>query len=177
MKPYWRKVYGGIALVARRKPDIKRIKNALQFLKRKSPEDFSFVEKNLRAILIVEGIGWYNEMFAKQGFWVGGEGGIGLSDNKPQSGYLASLLLHEAEHVAQYRKYHRLYIGKKAERPAFLKQRKFLSKIGDEKRVRWLDEQWVSEWWKEYDTDERPIRIAHAFVERYEKGRVPLKDF
>src|SRR5437660_1132376 len=114
----------GIAVYAPEARHIGTLRRALTYLKHHTPSAFREVTRRLRAIVVIPRRGYYNETFVREKLWATESS---LLTGKFQ--YLASLLIHEAHHIAQFEA-GKPYRGNAAEKEAYHKQRAFLRRIG-----------------------------------------------
>lgn len=126
-------------------PYFAKVELVFQLLKSLDPPSFKFCVKNLKGIKIVDKRGFYNKLDTKTSTWITHVGFFQPKFFNPK--YLTSHLVHEAVHVMQDKEGKKNY-GPKAEREAYLVQRKFLMKIKYAEGVKWLDEQYKSKWWE-----------------------------
>jgi hypothetical protein len=120
----------------------------LRWLKRTDPRTFGKVTRRLKIITVVNRPGSYNETDVRKRQWILESGLLRTPADVPQ--YLASLLLHEAEHIAQFQS-GKPYRGARAEVQAYRIQRRFLARFGEPYMVKWLDAQFRSRWWVHMD--------------------------
>jgi hypothetical protein len=147
------KIYSSIKdnihILSKSKSTLSTVKKVLDGLYGWDRGAFEKVKRNIRTIYLTDSVQRYNTGIADKGAWI-------TSDeefrNDPDIPYLASLFLHEAHHIAQYRAGKRYY-GKRAEHNATNVQKKFLRKIGYMYAITWLDDQLKSEWWVHMDSE------------------------
>ncbi len=168
----------GIDIVFRVKNHLKKIEKALNLIKEIDPILFKKALK-IRAILIFhDGDDDYGEI--KDYIWVNHYGtfrGITIT-------YLASLMVHEAWHIVQ-RERGVKNIASRAERGAYLVQKRFLLAAGDKYSAKWLDRAYKEKWWldkdKEHKTrqvkDNKKVRkTALGFLKQYQQGKLRIKE-
>ena len=78
--------------------------------------------------------------------------------------------------------------GARAERGAYLVQRRFLSKVGKKFEVRWLDKEYKEQWWNTekqdkktgggYDTESVTDyrKLFPAFIRMYKQGKLKIQE-
>lgn len=132
----------GVRVVYQQRRDAEKIRRALAFLRRTSERAFFKVTHLLVCIAIVPGRRGRNGVFTAERVWITERPGL-----RYPSQYLASLLLHEAHHVAQARS-GTLSDNDLAERNAYIVQRRYLQRIGYHNAVEWLNSQYKEQWWK-----------------------------
>lgn len=137
------KKFLNIEIVAKTDKEIKKITEALEFIKIEDEKSFSIL-RNLKAILVLPKKRYDNTLFVKESVYICQAGTILRSSVF----YLASLFVHEVRHLWQYRK-GKHYYGNKAEQDAYKFQRKFLKKFGEKskKEIKWLDKLFKEKWW------------------------------
>jgi hypothetical protein len=138
----------GIRINSPTKKQAAAFRRTLRYLKRAEPRAFRKVTRHLKIIVVVPRQGYANESFVARRLWIT-EGSI-LQGTIPH--YLASLLLHEAQHIAQFRA-GKPYRGATAEQEAYKVQRALLRHLGQRWAVEWLDAQYKSQWWRSMDRD------------------------
>lgn len=154
----------GITIAGPSKEDIETVSSALSCLRTASPEAHKRVARHLALVLIVPDIDQYNELLVEQGAWIAGQELVQLQKHDPA--YLASLLVHEEKHIAQFRE-GRSFRGDAAEREAYAAQRSFLKEIRYDEAVRWLDEQLDAASWHALDAQANHAARAHRAYEAY----------
>src|SRR3989344_4839472 len=142
-KKYFTQDYGDILIVAVNKKLLSLIIAALDLVKREDKRSFKKVMKCLKIICIPASKGGLNGVYEKERIWIA-EGGL-IENN--QSSYIASAIIHEAHHIAQYFSGHK-YKLPSSEISALREQKLFLKKIGDTFSLDWLDSKNNQEWWK-----------------------------
>lgn len=173
---YLKKFKRGV-IVAPAKVHIKKLTEALRFFSYYDPETFRKF-RSMKAILVYPGGGYESDfgLHGKERIWVCGTKSVTGSP----VGYLASVLVHETWHLVQYNRGTKNY-GARAERGAYLKQRRFLLKVGDKESVRWLDTVFKKKWWVHKTPDgkktlhfpvSKPLR---KFVDDYKTGKLKTK--
>lgn len=120
---------------------------AVLFVKRNRPRTFKLI-KSLDAILIYQKRGYENQLFYKERIWVCKTQTVLESS----LAYLASLLVHEAEHLRQHDGGKRAF-GSRAEGEAYRAQRRFLKSTGTKEEVMWLDSLYKKKWWVRRTSD------------------------
>lgn len=147
---FYKKTRYGITCISPYKKSLNKIFNAVEIIKKIDRFYFNQVCKCLPNIFIVKGKSHFNGYFIDDRIWFSMAGGI----NEDHLIYLASLLVHESQHMVQANK-GKKYFGARAEKGAYLVQRKFLMKVQDKELsdwfVNWLDKQFVQKWWVNYD--------------------------
>ena len=83
--------------------------------------------------------------------------------------YVASLLIHEAYHVAQYRGGHKNF-GERAEYRACQVQKKFLKKINYLSAIEWLDKQYQQKWWERMDKKSGDSLVFKKILNSYKQN-------
>jgi hypothetical protein len=141
----------GISIYYERPKDAAKLRRALKFLAEVSSEGLNAV-RTIFKIAVLPGHNGYNELFVVEGMWLAEQSCLDCSYQ-----YLASILVHESEHIRQHRR-HRPYRGARAEKEAYSVQRCFLKRIHYASAVKWLDEQYTTEWWTAMDMDDSTIR-------------------
>lgn len=137
-----RKKILGIEVVAELQSDFNKVAVAILYLKRKYSMYFNLIKK-IKGIYIYPKLGYDNEFFPDKKKWV-----CELKTVRESSIiYLASLLVHEAIHLRQY-KHGLIKNTKKTELEAYETQRKFLNKAGDKKSAQWIMKQYRENWTK-----------------------------
>lgn len=173
MKEYYFKYdFSGIEVVAKTKKEIEKVILALKFLKSKEKKYFKLL-KDLKAILVLFKKDYDNLLWIREKIYICET----LTILESSKEYLTSLLLHEAIHIWQYNK-GKKYYGDKAEKDAYLKQRKFLVKYGKKDEVLWLDKCFKEKWWvykgsRKIDFYDSNILIN--FAKKYLNGRLVLR--
>lgn len=139
---YTKKVLG-VAIISVTREEIAALENVLWFIRRRDPIRFRKVAQ-LHAVLVYPRRGYENAIYMDDDpyIWVC-ESGTVLESS---SAYLAGLLIHEAVHLAQWRRGIRRHSAH-WEQEAYLAQRRFLKKIGANDEVVWLDQQFRERWW------------------------------
>ena len=160
-----------IIIIAPKIKYIKKIEQALIFLKKEDKNSFRKVIKNLKIIFIVPVKGYKNMMFLKDKIWFSYSGFFEDKDVPYQ--YLASLLLHEAQHIVRYKRGNKP-IGYYAEKEAYLAQRKFLLKIKYNNYVEWLDSEFKKRWWQTPSQEMKEIFVFDKFLKAYKENRLKL---
>lgn len=152
----------GIQIIYKDKKDINKLKSALRYLCLKDEKSFNFVRANLRFVAVVRLKTKYNEALVRDFGWLVSLGL--LKDGSYPYQYIASLLIHEACHIKQY-KSGKKYLGSVAETEAYKKQRSFLNRIGYKNAVRWLDEQYKNRWWVDPSRDNTHKRLKKFILD------------
>lgn len=142
---YHRATIYGITVFAPSQRHLHKIRRALRALRVKDPNAFHKLARLLKTILISRRATYYNELFTRKQAWLAGHRLVGDRSFPPS--YLASHLLHEACHIAQWMQ-GRQNVGPRAEREAYRIQRNFLKKIGYHQAVAWLDSEYRRQWWR-----------------------------
>ncbi len=107
--------------------DIAIVMRALDFLLREFPKEYAGVVSNIRKISIIsDAKSSENQVYPRTGNYVMRSGL--LRGYRQVTKHLASLLIHEAYHVTQYRKGVK-NIDSRAERSAYMRQLNFLKKV------------------------------------------------
>lgn len=127
-----------------------KICEAINLISQNEEKIFKKILENLQALVIIDELASYNETFVEKGVWVSGR--KIFVEESYTSEYIASLLLHEAFHIDQYKR-GVLYMGKEAETEALEFQKKFLRQIEYNHAIEWLKKQYEGEWWKVMDED------------------------
>jgi hypothetical protein len=170
---FYLKKIGDIKIISFSKEIIKNIKRALEALKYWDKIEFKRVNKNLKKIIVLPDVAVYNYLDIEKRAWVSG---YELFEDKDcDVPYIASLLIHEAHHIAQSFSGNE-YFGERAEKNAYLRQRSFLKKINYDYAVEWLDEQYKKEWWKEMDEDVVSKNKFKNLISSIERGQVSIKE-
>src|SRR3989344_7613114 len=131
-KYFYKKRACGIDIVSPSKREISKIREALEFIEKNQPPAFRKTRK-FKAILVYPKRGYENNIFSEERIWI----------CKPQTvressvPYLASLLIHEAQHLLQHDRGMR-DSGARAEGEAYKVQRDFLLSFGNEREISWL---------------------------------------
>jgi len=168
---YSKKIYN-IEILASTKIEIDIIKKALLFIKTHAPQSFSRLKK-LQAIIIYPNKDYNNILFPKENIYICQQGTI-IESSMP---YLASLLIHEAHHLLQYKKDQKHH-GQKTEEEAYKAQRRFLKKYGTKAEVDWLDNLFKDEWWIKRDKKTKKIiydkndDILKNLLINYQKNKI-----
>ncbi len=175
METWYKKTYRATDIISRNQNIITKLQRAFVYIERLNELGFDFAQ-DIRCVLVYPGNDYYTEMFAPDRIWVVQPKTVRESGLN----YLTSLLIHEAWHIVQWRKgVHN--VGSRAERGAYLKQRKFLAAIHDSSSIRWLDKAYKEKWWKDADGDHetRPSSNQDAvrseivrLVRRYKAGKI-----
>ena len=132
----------GITIAATQKTVLEKLKRAVSFAVQHDIQSSRLV-KRMRAILVYPRNGYDNELFRKSRIWVCEMKTIRESSTP----YLASLLVHEGWHLAQFSRGVR-NVHSRAERTAYKTQAKFLTAIGDKRGARWVGQQLRSRAWE-----------------------------
>lgn len=181
-KSFFRAVVFDIDVVSKNKEDIEKIRQAIHLIKKIDPRLFSKVLR-LKAILIYPGKNEYGAVYEKERIFIDQPKSINISSIQ----FLASSIIHEAWHIDQYFHGTRKFDGR-AERGAYIAQRKFLKKTGTRFELNWLDRQYKSQWWKPESTEEKrdsgydKIGVGRAniefwqFLNKYKEGKLFLRD-
>ena len=181
-KRFYRAYVFGIAIIAPQKILMQKLTRALHLIYETDNNIFQKV-LNIKHILIYPGKDYYGVVFEKQRIFVDQPKTIQDSS----VAYLASSLVHEAWHIDQYIRGIVEY-GARAERGAYLVQRRFLSKVGKKFEVHWLDKEYKSQWWEPkgqsketgggYDTDSvtEYRKLFRVFIKLYKQGKLKIKD-
>jgi hypothetical protein len=146
-----------ISIQAPDKKPIQRLRLALRYAKAFQPRSFKTIIRNLKNVIVLGQRGLTNETFVEKRTWVTESS---ILNDRTTTPYVASLLLHEAKHIAQYRS-RNSYRGARAEREAYRVQRAFLVRAKQYRAVQWLDSQYRSRWWAVMD---RRIRSHERFA-------------
>lgn len=152
-----------LSVVASSKNEIARIVNAIQLIHKQIA---------LKAILVYPRQGYGNELFPAESVWVCESGTV----IKSSPTYLASLIVHESEHMRQYKGGKRRASAAN-ERGAYEAQRRFLIQAGDTYGTEWLDTQFKSKWWIQKSSDEkkkwvRSEKYHRVFCEAHCAGKI-----
>lgn len=172
---FYEKKENGTRIVASSKSEVARTARALKLVKRYQGEEFSQAD-NLAAVLVYPKRDYDNELFVKKKIWICQSGTV--QESSPE--YLASLLVHEMSHLAQYRQ-RKKYFGAVAENRAYKAQRKFLTQINDTRSIQWLNRQYKKRWWlyKPKSGGPTPIFPSHflfrKFLKKYELKKMTIK--
>jgi hypothetical protein len=170
-KKFYFKKFKNILIIVPAPSYIKKLKDALVFLEKKDQKSFLKVKKTTKTIFIISEKGYYNETFVKEKMWLAQ--GSFIKDKSYPYQYLASLLLHEAHHIAQYLTGHK-YAGSRAEYRAYFVQRKFLNKINYSNAVQWLDEQFNKKWWQTLDKNKKNINYSRKILRLYKNESLQI---
>lgn len=141
-KPFYKSVVFGITIVSQDKKHIVQFEKALLLIKKTDRRLFLKVVC-LKAILIYPGENQYGAVYEKERIFIDQP----KSMQKVSSSWLASILVHEAWHIDQYKRKIREF-GVKTEKGAYLVQRRFLLKVGVKSEIKWLDKVYQSKWWE-----------------------------
>ncbi|MEX0877797.1 MAG: hypothetical protein WDZ40_02980 [Candidatus Spechtbacterales bacterium] len=163
MEKFSQKTVHGIVVVFPSLEYYKKVEQAIRFLKRSDAQAFEKVKKHIDVIFIFSKKGWYNEIRqsrdgTKWGWLV--EGSAIIDESYPYQ-FIASELIHEAQHVIQY-KSARKYTDAQAEKGAYLVQLKFLKKIGYDNAAQWLYEFFKEKWWTEKHRGSKEVQAKKS---------------
>jgi hypothetical protein len=174
MKKFLLKKIYGIEIVAPTKKEINKLKKALEFIKIKEEKVLKILQW-LRAILVFPGKTYNNWLVLDKKIYICQPKTI-LESTKQ---YLASLLVHEAKHIFQYKNKQKT-VGRKAEFSAYKFQRKFLVKYGKPSEVEWLDQQFQEKWWLKFEKESKGTTSSSnyktflKFIDLYIKGKLKI---
>lgn len=144
----------GVPVVAKERRDVERIRAAFSILQKRDHSAFRRVKNHLKMIYIASGRVYANGVYERDGVWFAAA--PFLRTCPPL--YLASLLVHEMHHIAEYRA-GQCYRRDRSERSAYLAQRRFLITSGGQQYIRWLDEQYERRWWERTGRDSRFTKL------------------
>ena len=139
----------GIPTISKSKGHLRKIKKSLVLIQNTDILLFRKVLR-LRLILVFPGDSYYGVVFPGQRIYIDQPKAIRDSSIP----FLASSIIHEAWHIDQHERGMRDFSGK-AERGAYLVQRRFLTKTGSKREVKWLDREYGLKWWQPEDTAEK----------------------
>lgn len=145
--------------------------DALAFLRSSDKNLFRKVVKWIRTILVSSPTGYLNGVYEHDRVWVA-EGQL-ITETTPE--YIASLLLHESHHVAQYHSGYS-YELPRSEQKAYEVQRRFLKQINYQEAIETIDEQYRNEWWKGVTKNTDAISRLDRVLERYKAGKLRIHD-
>lgn len=175
---YYKASIFDIEVVFHVKNHFKKIKKALNLIKEIDSILFKKVLK-IRAILIFhDGDDDYSEI--KDCIWVNHYGTF----REITITYLASLMVHEAWHIFQ-RERGVKNIASRAERGAYLVQKRFLLAVGDKYSAKWLDRAYKEKWWLDKDKEHKTRQVednkkarktAFKFLKQYQQGKLKIKE-
>ncbi|KKU17158.1 MAG: hypothetical protein UX26_C0006G0007 [Parcubacteria group bacterium GW2011_GWC1_45_9] len=181
-KQFYKTVLWGIEAVSINKSHLKKIKRSLELIK--NTDNFLFRRVlRLKAILIFPGKSYYGAVYERKRIFIDQPKSIVESSVQ----FLASSIIHEAWHVYQYAHGTRKFDGR-AERGAYIAQRKFLKKTGKKSELKWLDREYKTEWWRPEDTkdkkdsgyDKKGVDKANAdfldFLKQYRQNELKIKE-
>ncbi|OGX06894.1 MAG: hypothetical protein A2Z88_08485 [Omnitrophica WOR_2 bacterium GWA2_47_8] len=174
---FYTKTVVGIQLVAKTRREIDALVKALRLIRRRAPKLFRCF-RFLDAVLVYPKRSYDNAIYMHDDpyVWVC-ESGTALESSPA---YFAGLLVHEAVHVAQWRRGIRRH-STRMEEEAYHAQRRFLKNIGANDEVAWLDEQFKERWWVKGrgEAQKRSVdRISarhRRFLASYRSGTLPLR--
>lgn len=171
---YQKKKIFNTNIVARTSEEIQGVLNALCFASSREKKLSAYLKKISAILVYSKKTGYDNLLFPKEGIYVCQTRTV-LDATRE---YLASLFVHEARHLWQFKK-KKPYYGDIAEEDAYHFQRRFLKKYGIIEDVEWLDELYKQKWWvfKDKKSGKRKSvsprdRIFKKFVERYVSGNL-----
>lgn len=160
-----------IEIVSNSQNDINKILETLLFIKKKSKDNWRQI-KLITAIIVSPKNGYDNQLFPKERIWICQAGTV----RKSSIPYLASLLMHEACHIGQYRMENKKWT-ESLEKQAYQVQRNFLAKYGTLKEVDWLDKMFKKRWWldnfKIYKTSSLKKNYFRKILNKYKKRLDP----
>jgi hypothetical protein len=145
-KLFFKTVIFDINIVSQNKSHLKKIKKALELIRDTDDSLFKKVLR-LKAILVFHGKDYYGVVFEKQRVYI--DQPKAIKDSSVE--FLASSIIHEAWHIDQYTRGTRKFDGR-AERGAYLIQKKFLMKVRRKFEIKWLDREYKLKWWQPEDT-------------------------
>ena len=172
----------GVRIVAPQKALIQKLAYAFHLIHETDQNAFKKVLK-IKHILIYPGNDYYGAAYERQRIFIDQPKSIRDSS----TAYLASSIIHEAWHIDQYLRGIVEY-GARAERGAYLVQRKFLSKTGKKFEVRWLDKEYKGQWWNTEKQDKKTgggydtgsvtnyRKLFFAFIRMYKHGKLKIKE-
>src|SRR3989344_3495457 len=164
MKTFFRKKIGAISIVANDKQYIKRLEQSVLALRTWDYAEYRRVQKQLDTIFICHDIRNYNQTNVKERAWLVGRSLFAVKDYDIP--YIASLIIHEAHHIAQFRA-GKSYHGAKAEEMAYHYQRRFLKKIKYDYAIAWLDKRFSKRWWSAMDAQSSSKKKMESLWKRY----------
>jgi hypothetical protein len=169
------KLKGKINLISSSKSQLKLLQKSVDFLFENNKEKLkiNFRKKPIFTILVSKITPYYNEFFLKENIFVLGDGYF-----KKQFAYkefLASLILHEMKHLEQFQN-GKKFTGKIAETEGYKVQRNFLENIRYESAVKWLDNQYKKQWWKEMDKKTIQREKTIEFFNNFKENKFKIKE-
>lgn len=171
MKVFYLQKVDKITIISPSKIYIKNLGESLKALKNWDKDSFTRVNKCLKFIFISPNNKKYNHTLVDDKAWISG---YDIFEGDYDMPYIASLLIHESHHVAQYLSGHE-YFGEKAETAAYKEQRKFLKKIKYDYAVQWLDKQYSNKWWKAMDKSVKGKTVADKLFSDFTGGKLAIK--
>lgn len=181
-KQFYETVLWGIEVISQGKSHLKKIKQSLELIK--NTDNLLFKKAlRLKAILIFPGKSYYGAVYEKERVFIDQPKSI-VASSVP---FFASSIVHEAWHVYQYARGTKKFDGR-AERGAYLVQRRFLKKAGRKSELKWLDREYKVKWWRPEDTkdkkstgyDNRGVEKSREdfaeFLSRYKQGKLKTKN-
>lgn len=150
-----------VTIFASSKRHLAKIAAAFAFLRKADTRRFQKTTKLIGTIISTDRVQYSNALFPKDRVWISGAHLMNDPSFPPE--YIASLLVHEAHHIAQHRA-GRASSGARSERNAYREQRRFLQKAHYPEAVSWLDRQYARKWWRGMDRDQRGMRIFRQLL-------------
>lgn len=181
-KQFYKAAFCDVEVISQKKSHLKKIKQSFELIKNIDNSLFKKVLR-LRAILIFPGKSYYGAVYEKERVFIDQPKSITASSVP----FLASSIVHEAWHVYQYAHGTRKFDGR-AERGAYLAQRRFLKKAGRKSELKWLDCEYKVKWWKPEDTkdkkstgyDNRGVEKSREdfaeLLSQYKQGKLNIKE-
>mgnify|MGYP001614840736 CR=1 FL=1 len=114
-----------LTLIAPRRVLLKKLREALVLIERTDAKERHRLLGRLKTIFITNKIGYTNEFFMPEKLWFANKSLI----LKNTTVWIASLIVHEAFHAAQFKKGRYIMPLAKLEKPALKKQAQFLKKL------------------------------------------------
>jgi hypothetical protein len=172
-KKFYSKKISNILIISSSMKYFKKIEDSLKFLKKENDKSFYKVNRYLKIIFITDKVKFFNELFTKDRIWMTG---YNIFNEKTYDfKYIASLFLHESHHITQYLSGHK-NTGTKAEKMAYLIQRRFLKKIKYNDAVKWLDDQYKDKWWKLMNKDEKNKNYFRKLLSLYKNKKLKIRN-
>ncbi len=163
----------GIRIIADKKRYLEKLERSILALQTWNLAEYKKARKYLTTIFIHPGIKEYNQTLVHEQTWLVGHSLFSQKDFDVP--YVASLIIHEAHHIAQYRA-GKQYFGARAEMMAYLRQRNFLKRIKYDYAVKWLDRRFKDKWWRVMDKQEKAKKKAESLWKSYKRGKLNVVD-
>lgn len=166
------KVLDTISIFADKDAEHEKIKEAFEIFKKHRPHLFK-VWQSMNSVAVLSEEGYENFIYYDLKVFLLKTATVLEMENH----FLASLFVHEAQHLVQYKKnpneFDDEFLAEKLyedhERDAYETQQNFLREVGTQEDVEWLKEQFENKWWIDNTNSEVGENIAMRDGDHYRK--------